>query len=72
MGKVHFTHLWFGPFTLCLPVVSILTLCPLEVLFFNSVTPPLTLNKINTKLKKKVLLLTLKIVCKQKRSLELN
>ena len=38
MGKVHFTHMWFGSFTYCLPVVSILTLYPPEVSFFNSVT----------------------------------
>ena len=34
-GKVHFIYLWFGPFTSCLPVISKLTLCPLEVLFVN-------------------------------------
>ena len=34
-GNVHFTHLWFYPFTHYLPVVLILTLYSPEVLFFN-------------------------------------
>ena len=34
-GKVHFTYMWFSLFTLCLSVVSNLTLCLSEVLFFN-------------------------------------
>ena len=49
-GKVHFTHLWFGPFTLYLPVISNLTLYPPEVLFFN--IRYLLLTAINSKQKK--------------------
>ena len=47
-GKIHFTHLRFGPFTSCLPVVSKLTLCPPEILFLNSCYPHLTAVQINS------------------------
>ena len=50
--KVHFTHLWFGLFTLYLLVISNLTLCLPEYHFLPSVTYSLTainINKIKTK-----------------------
>ena len=68
MGKVRFTHLWFGLFILYLLVISNLTLYPFEILFFNIHyldSIPLTLNNNNNnnnqkkKKKKSLLFLTL-------------
>ena len=45
-GKVHFTYMWFGSFTLYLSMVSNLTLCLHEILFFHFCYLSVNLNKI--------------------------
>ena len=52
--KIHFIHQWFGLFTNCLPLVSKLTLYPLEVLFVNSCYKNLTPLTLNTKQNKNI------------------